>query len=172
MKNSRKTLDKRNNLKRMWFNKLKDTDFPKEILKKCKSCKSEKMCKWNSSFTQTGKPEYRSMCNECFKRYLSENRKKTRKSINERRKINAQKTKINCIEYLGGKCTICKETDIDILTFHHIDTSDKKFDIGTFLNNGYSFSNKDLKIELDKCVIMCFNCHMKTHANERSKNNV
>lgn len=66
------------------------------------------------------------------------------------------------IEKLGGKCSICcYNKNIAGLVFHHIDTSKKKFEI-----NGKSLSNlsiKKLYEELDKCILLCQNCHMELH---------
>lgn len=71
------------------------------------------------------------------------------------------KTKEKCVEYKGGKCILCSYSKcLASLDFHHLDSSKKDFGIGTFLTR--SFEN--LKEELDKCVLLCANCHREVHA--------
>ena len=70
MKNSPATLQKRNELKRKWKKEINVNSFPHNIFKVCNDCGELKLCGWQSSFTQTGKPEYRARCNDCYKIYL------------------------------------------------------------------------------------------------------
>lgn len=163
MKNSRETLDKRNKLKKEWFDKLKNTDFPKTIKRKCIDCGEIKDCQWQHSFTQTGQPEYRARCIDCHKKYLSNLRKIRREQLNNQRIIRAEKTKQKCINALGGECKKCGEQDPIVLTFHHINPDEKDIEIGKLINNGYCFENESLQKELKKCILLCFNCHMKEH---------
>ena len=163
MKNSKETLEKRNKLKREWFKKLKNTDFPKTIKKKCKDCGEIKECQWQHSFTQTGIPEYRCRCIECHKKYLSNLRKKRKNILNEQRFKRAIKVKKQCIDFLGGRCKECGETNLYALTFHHKNPEQKSIEIGKLINNGYSFENEKIQAELKKCELLCFNCHMKKH---------
>jgi len=73
------------------------------------------------------------------------------------------KTKCRCVEYLGGKCNECEIQDVDILTFHHKDEKIKSF---TISHNLGSVEWDKLKRELDKCELLCYNCHMKHHKEE------
>lgn len=167
MKNSPETLAKRNRLKREWFQKLKDTNFPREILRICKDCGEEKMCGWNSSFTQTGIPEYRARCKDCFSKYNSKTRKKARSVLTSQKRKRSRVNKQKCVNYLGGKCSVCGyNKSLFALTFHHKDKSLKSSDVSIMLTN-MSFNNKKLIDELDKCELLCFNCHMEIHGEER-----
>jgi hypothetical protein len=69
--------------------------------------------------------------------------------------------KIRAIEYLGGKCIHCglKDPCPAIYDFHHIDSSKKDFLISR--SNTYSWNKT--KEELDKCKLLCSNCHRKEH---------
>ena len=70
-------------------------------------------------------------------------------------------TKTKCVEYKGGKCFVCGYNKYQgSLDFHHIDPKEKDFSIGNM--RGTSFEN--LKQELDKCVLLCKNCHYEVHA--------
>lgn len=63
-------------------------------------------------------------------------------------------------------CMKCKESDPDVLEFHHRDPKTKKFNIGqTIVHHP---KNKILK-EIKKCDVFCSNCHKKLHAKERKK---
>lgn len=71
----------------------------------------------------------------------------------------AQKTKLKAIEYKGGKCQICGyNKSIRALTFHHINPEEKSFGI-----SGGTKSFEKLKPELDKCILVCQNCHAEIH---------
>jgi hypothetical protein len=66
------------------------------------------------------------------------------------------------IDYKGGKCQICGYNKcLDVLEFHHLNTSEKDFGIS---QKGYTRSWIKVKIELDKCVMLCANCHREIHA--------
>lgn len=68
--------------------------------------------------------------------------------------------KIKAVEYLGGKCTNCGYSrSINALEFHHI-TDDKSFTISA---EGYTRGWARLKLEIDKCTLLCANCHRELH---------
>lgn len=66
-----------------------------------------------------------------------------------------RKIKSMAIEYKGGKCEICGyDKYAGALDLHHV--RDKKFGIA---HKGYTRSWDTVKIELDKCILVCANCH-------------
>jgi len=66
------------------------------------------------------------------------------------------------VEYKGGKCEICSyDRCADALEFHHNDLSDKKFGIS---EKGYTKSWEKVMVELNKCKLVCANCHRELHA--------
>lgn len=67
--------------------------------------------------------------------------------------------KFKAVEYLGGCCIVCKESNILKLTFHHKNKKDKSFKIADYRT--YRFST--ILKELDKCVVLCYNCHAEEH---------
>jgi hypothetical protein len=68
--------------------------------------------------------------------------------------------KRQCIEYKGGKCVICGYNKCpDALDFHHVNPDEKDFNI-----SGGTKSFESLKPELDKCILVCANCHREIHA--------
>jgi hypothetical protein len=69
--------------------------------------------------------------------------------------------KDKAVEYKGGQCVDCGIKDIsDIFDFHHEDPSLKDFSIGKKANVKF----ETIKKELDKCILLCSNCHRKRHA--------
>lgn len=70
-----------------------------------------------------------------------------------------QRMKARSIEYKGGRCVLCGYQRCSrSLQFHHLDPSEKDFNIG-----GKSISWEKTKVELDKCVLVCANCHGEIH---------
>lgn len=162
MKNSPETLKKRNEKKRMWKKTIDPKSFPHQIKKKCKDCGKIKMCAWQSSFTQTGIPEYKARCIKCHGKYSNMIRRtdKSKRLRNIRRKKLLVKRKQKAIDFLGGKCMRCGyKKSMVALTFHHRNPKEKEFEIGLIKDHTW---NKILK-ELKKCDLLCFNCHMVLH---------
>lgn len=68
-------------------------------------------------------------------------------------------TKEQSVKYKGGQCLLCGYKKYSgALEFHHLDP--KKKDRSIKLRNR-SFEN--IKKELDKCVLLCSNCHKEVH---------
>jgi hypothetical protein len=98
---------------------------------------SEKICK------RCSKPSgrRRNFCNSCNVTRYRQNLKK------------------KLVDYKGGKCEICGYNKcMRNLIFHHIDPSEKEFAITTNL-----MSLKKMKIEVDKCSLLCCLCHGEVH---------
>jgi hypothetical protein len=72
-----------------------------------------------------------------------------------------QRTKQKAIDYKGGKCGLCGYSkSVWSLTFHHLDPTKKDFNI----SSGNCKSWERIKAEVDKCVLLCANCHGEVHA--------
>ena len=69
--------------------------------------------------------------------------------------------KIKAIDYLGGKCIECSDDNIFHLSFHHKDPTDKEANIGSLLSTQKQWSI--IQKELDKCELICENCHREKH---------
>lgn len=66
------------------------------------------------------------------------------------------------IAYKGGKCQCCGYNRyVGALEFHHINSEEKDFGISA---KGYTRSWERVKEELDKCILVCANCHREIHA--------
>ena len=60
------------------------------------------------------------------------------------------------VEYKGGACLLCGyDRHWRALTFHHLDPRLKRFNIA----GAHSRSLESLRQELDRCLLVCANCH-------------
>lgn len=67
--------------------------------------------------------------------------------------------KLALVEYKGGQCERCGYSKcIHALEFHHLNPSEKDFNISSS-----SKSVEELKKEADKCQLLCANCHREVH---------
>ena len=71
-----------------------------------------------------------------------------------------QQNKIKAVEYKGGKCIICGYNKcMRSLSFHHRNPKTKDLD----WNKMRSWNIEKIKKELDKCDLLCSNCHGEIH---------
>ncbi len=79
-------------------------------------------------------------------------------AVRRRRKQLRQKA----IEHKGGKCQICGYSRCaEALEFHHRKDVSKSFGIS---HKGYTRSWQAVKTEIEKCILVCANCHREIHA--------
>jgi len=91
------------------------------------------------------------------KRKYADHREELIRVVAKRRR----KIKTLAIEYKGGKCQICGYGKYQgALDIHHA-CGRKEFGIG---DKGYTRSWEKVKPELDKCVLVCANCHREIEA--------
>lgn len=57
-------------------------------------------------------------------------------------------------------CVKCGESDNACLDWHHLDPSQKEYEVSFLLCNR---SKKSILEEIDKCICLCSNCHRKLH---------
>ena len=109
-------------------------------------------------------------CDTCGRKYLydSAHRKGHKKtqcnscSVNGKNFLKRKARKQQAVEALGGKCQYCGyNRSVAALEFHH--TRDKSFEIGDGLNRSW----KVIQEELEKCILICSNCHAELHELER-----
>ena len=128
------------------LNKEKKREYDKKYRELNKEKISE-YCKLNKE----KKAEYDKKYNELNKEKIGEYKREQRKE-----------RKAYCIEYLGGKCVKCGSTER--LEFDHIKREGKKYEISTRVTNNLN----NLKEELDKCQLLCVDCHKIKTKSERT----
>jgi len=74
--------------------------------------------------------------------------------------------KLESVKYKGGECEQCGYKKCPTaLEFHHIDPTQKEFAIS---KQPHTRSWDRLKVELDKCSLLCSNCHKEEEFRLRS----
>lgn len=117
--------------------------------KLCKICGETKDLQefYSNGYAADGKKKYKPSCKKC------ENLG-TRKTKND--KI------VNVLEKFG-KTYACERCGYDkntaALCFHHLDPTKKDFEIAQI----DFYPGADLEAEIDKCIVLCHNCHMEEH---------
>lgn len=76
-----------------------------------------------------------------------------------------RRTKQRAVKLLGGRCRGCaKAVPVAAFEFHHLDAGTKDFAISA---DGVPRRWERIAAELDKCVLLCANCHREVHAGIR-----
>ncbi|GBE17231.1 hypothetical protein BMS3Abin15_01068 [bacterium BMS3Abin15] len=96
------------------------------------------------------------------KRKYADRKEYIKKAVSKRRK----KIRGMAKEYKGGKCSICGYDKCeDALEFHHNSEKEKEFGLS---QSGLTRSWERVKKEVDKCILVCANCHRELHNKKRS----
>mgnify|MGYP002345817199 FL=1 len=127
-----------------WLKKYGLTTVKSSHVKRCPRCKTSKSP--NEFYNRRGKIGGSVYCKPC-----------TNAQTLER----TQAFKALAVAYKGGKCTKCGYSKcLGALEFHHLDPSQKDFEIGGLKLHAWS---DVVKRELDKCILVCSNCHKEIH---------
>lgn len=135
---------------RYWINKhsLQTNSFHQDIntlQRKCYKCKEIKS---KDDFYNRNEKRKQSYCKGCFNRIIM-NRWLERKQ--------------KAILYKGNKCFDCNnQFPYPIYDFHHLDPSQKDYDWSKLKLQSWTTIIK----ELDKCILLCSNCHRLRHYKE------
>jgi 5-methylcytosine-specific restriction endonuclease McrA len=79
-------------------------------------------------------------------------------AVQKRRKV----VRLKAIAYKGGRCQLCGyDRCPEALEFHHLVDGEKDFGVSS---RGYTRSWDRVKEEVDKCALLCANCHREVHA--------
>lgn len=134
-------------------------------MKICIKCLSKKSlnCFYKNKSKKDGLQDY---CKDCKKeqdkKSWSKNGEKWSSHYNQKRiealkLVNDYKKERHC-----EKCLNKKWYSLD---FHHLDPSIKEFNI----SNGIGYSKENLFNEIEKCIILCKNCHSEFHYLEKEE---
>lgn len=124
-------------------------------------------CKENPLFQHQEKT-----CILCKEKFMSNNIKRLYcyncipEGLNSTESIRLKKRKLKeiLVQYKGGKCSFCGyDKCLGALQFHHLDPTKKDFTISQVNLNETNFSIDMLKTEVDKCILLCANCHAEEH---------
>ncbi len=119
------------------------------------------------------KSRLHTQCKNCYKQhrqtYYHEHYAKYHESYLARAKLRRDRLRSefrqNILKYLSDKaCVLCGESDIRVLEFDHLVPLKKEFTISQSVRLGRSWE-ETLK-EIEKCRILCANCHKKHTATQ------
>lgn len=99
---------------------------------------------------------------ERCKQYYKTHKERWKKYRGKRSKLYYSRFKLWYATYKKTlKCSLCEENHPACLDFHHIDPSTKIARVSALATLGYSVVR--VKAEMDKCIVLCSNCHRKEH---------
>ncbi len=101
---------------------------------------------------------------EHYHKYGSKYRER---AVERNRKLKIKHKKL-LLEYLNDKsCKICGVSDPRVLEFDHIDSTTKSFTIARGISS-LLLSWPKILVEIEKCQILCANCHKIKTAEQQS----
>lgn len=136
--------------------------------KKCIGCNKSKNKKFFNK-NKNNKDGLQNYCKVCKKTadYKNIEKRKITWDKNNILKIKRKNILLNNLRVQrGGCCKKCEENKLHVLDFHHIDSSLKEESIGNMLNS-MGIDNLKIQKEIDKCILLCSNCHRDFHFLER-----
>lgn len=84
--------------------------------------------------------------------------------IKQKQREDKRKRKEQAIQYLGNRCSRCgNQFHPAVYEFHHLDPKTKDKDPSKMLQLKWS----RVIAELDKCILLCANCHRLTHHEDK-----
>ncbi len=129
--------------------------------KVCNKCGNKKsLSEFNKC--KSKKDGHQNYCAECNKLNLKEHYQDNKEYYSDKK----DKQKLTIKDYINeikevSKCSRCPEDDIACLDFHHEGNDIKEFNLADAITNGYSIDK--IKKEIEKCIVLCSNCHRKLH---------
>lgn len=134
--------------------RLRDEKFEQGELW-CSRC--GKFCPINEFDEFENKPEknygYYPHCRQCYRDWYLENRDSIHSKNNNRNIA----LKARFVELAGGECQRCGyDTFVAALEFHHVYPEDKQHSPSLVITSG---DFEKTWLELDKCCLLCANCH-------------
>lgn len=115
------------------------------------------MKRWEEPTRKEYMKEYRSRYD---KEYYQINKDKLRIQKAQRRKDLREWFKNEIKGKL--KCARCPEDFWACMEFHHEDPSKKEFTLSDMVGGGHS--KEAILSEIEKCIVLCSNCHRKEHS--------
>jgi hypothetical protein len=139
----------------------------------CTSCHCYKSIeKFGEYILKNGVKKRRRQCHICRSRNGKYSDPIKRKKFFDEIKILRIHRKIICVNRLGGKCNVCEKVfPLCCYDFHHINPINKKTEIAKLIPIK-STTTEELFEEVDKCLLLCSNCHRILHSEEETKSQI
>jgi hypothetical protein len=132
-------------------------------MKQCLRCNiSKRLLEFNKNKSRKdGLQKYCKLCTRKSDKLLYQNNPNRKIELLEYNKQLKIKSREIVKKYKDFGCKICGEKEHVCLDFHHLESSEKEYQISAMMG----MSVKKLQLEILKCVVLCSNCHRKVHAN-------
>lgn len=124
-------------------------------MKICSRCK-ESLPLTDFNKAKSRKDGYNTFCRKCNSDYLKEHYNKNKQYYVD--KANRQKRKVRkaIYDYLKSQSCDCGEDRVECLQFHHVDSTTKEFTLSSCYHR---YGLNRLMLEIQKCKVVCANCH-------------
>lgn len=151
-------------------------DKAEKLGSKCASCRNQRNLNPNCECKFCKKQLYRRpsrlhgnifCCYGCRNKYYSGEKGKHKPKCKRNRswdQKNIRYKKEKAVAYKGGRCEKCGYNKcIGAMDFHHINPEEKMYDVKNLMARRWEL----IQLEIDKCILLCSNCHREEHWNER-----
>lgn len=141
----------------------------KYLTKQCTRCKRRKRPVDGFSKDKSTKDGYNSVCKKCHRTLSRSHYEKRTLAYRD----NNRAKRLACRKWIvehkqNNPCQICGEDRWWVLEHHHIDPTTKSFSLSG--GAGAKRSIKAIQQEIDKCIVICSNCHRDLHYKQRVNN--
>jgi len=140
-------------------------------LRKCRECGLEAHTQADLELFKISKASKHGrsqVCRKCSSLKTMEHRKHTSYDYLRIKRNN----KIKALEYKGQQCEFCgiafNGYNEVIFDFHHINPEDKEYEPSSLMALSWDMIEK----ELDKCLLLCSNCHRLEHKRLRNETEI
>jgi hypothetical protein len=129
----------------------------------CSKCRKRRQLRFFSR-NKAKKDGYQNQCKDCHREYTKLHYQDNSEKYRDRLNANRNKRRIKFFTWLKTKhCIECGEQDFRVLEFDHRDPAEKSFIISEKIAD---LSFETLNKEIEKCDILCANCHRKRTATQ------
>lgn len=133
-------------------------------MKRCPKCQETKT-KSEFGSHSTRRDGVQVYCRLCRKEVDRASYKKDPSKQVQRNRDRVNKNKLKAFEYLSKHpCIDCGMINPIVLTFDHV-RGQKRGDVARMINSSISWES--ILVEIGKCEVRCFNCHMIKTSKER-----
>lgn len=128
--------------------------------KRCSTCREIKPLE-EFNVLRKAKDGRQYNCRACNMAYHYANYERHMEQVRQRVRSVTRRNKLAVIEHLlSHPCVDCGETDLVVLEFDHL--RDKAGNVSRYLAASVPWST--IKAEIDKCQVVCANCHRRRTA--------
>lgn len=141
-----------------------------EVSRVCKTCGVNKeVTAYHKDFTYQGLLKRYLHCIDCYRvnkaRMSKDKYDGDRQKRLDTEKLRRTTNKQKAVDLLGGECSRCKlKFPLCVYDFHHLNPEEKDRNVNSLMVRTWA----RLEAEINKCVLLCSNCHRITHWGENN----